>query len=278
MTLPLPPELPMLPAPRARALVLLMNPDAPIEGYVAIVEGDPGLTVSVLRAANSVASWPLHPVRSAHEAVVRLGTTQIRQIVTAAVLRSEFDRVDAAGIDADEMWRHLLGCAVLCEAGTPAGSRPESAFLAGLLHNIGRLAMAVQAPSRYRQVVDAVQEGGGPVPAERALFGIDHAVFGARICQKWQLPPEVISSVEAHHGAPVPEPSPLTPILREARSIVAGLGIGDGIHRPDARDPQVEAHPLLLEVGGREGLMGEIRWFREATTARTGLPARRRAG
>jgi len=275
MTLPVPPDLPILPAPRARALVLLMNPDAPLDGYIAIVEGDPSLTLSVLRAANSAASWPVQPVRSAREAVIRLGLAQVRQIVTAAVLRSEFDRVDGAGIDADELWRHLLGSAVLCEAGAPAGIAPEAAFLAGMLHNIGRLVMAVQSPSRYRQVVDAAQSGIDASAAERSLFGTDHAAFGARICERWQLPQEVTAVVGGHHAGAT---DPLSLTLSQARAIIGGLGIGDGVHRPDQRDPAMEEHPLLAEVDGREGLMAEIRWFREATTSRQGTPPRRMAG
>lgn len=273
MTLPLPPELPVLPAPRTRAILLLMNPDAPLEGYVALVEGDPSLTVGVLRAANSAASSPISPVRSAREAVVRLGIAHVRQLVTAAVLRSEFDRIDPAGIDADELWRHLLGCAVLCEAGSEADR--ESAFLVGLLHNIGRLAMAVQAPSRYREVVDAVQAGEDAIVVERTIFGIDHAAFGARICERWQMPVTVTEAVAGHHATATTR---LGAVLDQARSIVAGLGIGDGVHRPDARDPAVEERPLLVAVGSREGLLSEIRWFRDATVGRPGPATRRAAG
>ncbi|MDA0269742.1 MAG: HDOD domain-containing protein [Chloroflexi bacterium] len=266
MTLPIPPALPVLPAPRARALILLMNPDAPLDGFVAIVEGDPSLTLSVLRAANSVASSPIAAIRSAREAVIRLGLAQVRQIVTTAVLRSEFDDVDRAGVDTDEMWRHLLGTAVLAEAAAPAGPAAETAFVAGLLHDIGRLAMAAQAPSRYRRVVDVVQDGMDASAAEQDIFGVDHAAFGATILARWQLPAEVIAAVAGHHGDPADEAGAA---LHLGRSIIAGLGIGDGVRRPDRRDPAMEDHPLVARLGGREGLMSEIRWFREATVGRT---------
>jgi putative nucleotidyltransferase with HDIG domain len=274
MTLPIPPALPVLPAPRARALILLMNPDAPLDGFVAIVEGDPSLTLSVLRAANSVASSPIAAIRSAREAVIRLGLAQVRQIVTTAVLRSEFADVDHAGVDTDEMWRHLLGTAVLAEAAAPAGPAAETAFVAGLLHDIGRLAMAVQAPSRYRRVVDMVQDGMNPSTAEREVFGVDHAAFGASILSRWQLPAEVIAAVAGHHSEP---PDEAGAALCLGRSIIAGLGIGDGVRQPDLRNPVMEEHPLVVHLGGREGLMAEIRWFRVATVGRApasgGAPA-----
>ena len=103
MTLPLPPELPLLPAPRERALLVLMNPDASLEAYLSVIEGDPALTAAVLRAANSAMSWPVRPIRDASEGVVRLGTSAVRHLITATVVRSQFASIEAAGIPFDQI-------------------------------------------------------------------------------------------------------------------------------------------------------------------------------
>jgi len=275
MTLPLPPELPLLPAPRERALLVLMNPDASLQAYLSVVEGDPALTAAVLRAANSAMSWPVRQIKDASEGVVRLGTAAVRHLITATLVRSQFSSVEAAGIDTDELWRHVLGCALLSEAQTTDESEGRQAFTVGLLHDLGRLAMAAQAPTRYREVVDAAQNGISARNSERLLFGITHAEFGQRICDRWRLPEEMGVVVGMHHDIEiaddeVPEASPQDPVRRLAVAhwIVRGLGIGDGVHRPERRRAEAEEHTVLERFGGRAELMNRIRWFRDSTQGR----------
>lgn len=275
MMLPLPPELPLLPAPRERALLVLMNPDASLEAYFSVVEGDPALTAAVLRAANSAMSWPVREIKDASEGVVRLGTSAVRHLITATVVRSQFSSIEAAGIDADELWRHVLGCALLSEAQAKDEAEGRRAFTVGLLHDLGRLAMAAQAPTRYQEVVNAAQNGVSARDAERMLFGLTHAEFGQRICDRWRLPEEIGAIVGSHHDAEIgedelPEESPDDPVRRlaVARWIVRGMGVGDGVHRPERRRAEAEEHPVLARLGGRAELMHSIRWFRDSTQAR----------
>ena len=247
-----------------------MNPDADLDGLTAVVEGDPSLTTAALRAANSAMSWPVRPIRTAPEAVVRLGSSAVRHLITATVVRSQFTTIEAAGIDADELWRHLLGCALLCEQQAPGDGLRQVYFTAGLLHDLGRLGMAAQAPSRYRDVVFEAQSGTDATDAEHFVFGIDHAEFGLRICERWHLPSEVVEAVAQHHQ---PNAAPGIPAaLAAARDLVRDLGIGDGVHRPDRRDPSVEEHSLLVGLGGWAEFMSRIRWFRDATTSRPHVP------
>lgn len=274
MTLPLPPELPLLPAPRERALLVLMNPDASLEAYLSVIEGDPSLTAAVLRAANSAMSWPVRPIRDASEGVVRLGTSAVRHLITATVVRSQFASIEAAGIDADELWRHVLGCALLSEAQAQDEVVGRQAFTIGLLHDLGRLAMGAQAPTRYQEVVNAAQNGGSARDAERRLFGITHAEFGQKICERWRLPAEIGEVVGAHHETEISDdevPAAADdPVRRLAvsRWIVRNMGVGDGVHRPERRLPHAEEHPLLARLGGRADLMHNIRWFRDSTQGR----------
>ncbi|MEX2376353.1 MAG: HDOD domain-containing protein, partial [Dehalococcoidia bacterium] len=275
MVLPLPLELPVLPAPRERALIVLMDPDASLESYLAVVEGDPALTAAVLRAANSAHAWPIQPARNARDGVVRLGATAVRHLITATLVRSEFASVEAAGLDTDELWRHLLGCALLAEAQAPDEDSAREAFTAGLVHDLGRLAMAAQAPTRYRQVIETVREGHDPLGTEQAAFGINHAEFGLLIAQRWRLPEEITVAIGTHHrlqDRPIDTPPPpgadAAGRLALARWLMHGLGIGDGMQRNGPVDPVAEAHPLIIAAGGRPQLMKAVRWFRGSTRTR----------
>ncbi len=253
-------------------MLVLMNPDASLEAYLSVIEGDPALTAAVLRAANSAMSWPVREIRDASEGVVRLGTAAVRHLITATVVRSQFHSIEAAGIDADELWRHVLGCALISEAQARTEVDGRQAFTVGLLHDLGRLAMAAQAPTRYREVVNAAQNGVSAGAAERTLFGITHAEFGQRICERWRLPEEMALTVGAHHDLEIPDDEVPEACrddpgrrLAVARWIVRGMGIGDGVHRPERRRPEAEEHPLLMRLGGRADFMSSIRWFRDST-------------
>ena len=108
-------ELPTMPTPRARAMVLLWNAQADLGDFLAVIEGDPGLTTSVLRAANSAQSAPVDPVITARNAVVRIGLETTRQITVAALTRAEFETLEDSGIDVEHFWRWLLSIGLLTE-------------------------------------------------------------------------------------------------------------------------------------------------------------------
>ena len=84
---------------------------------------------------------------------MRVGLDSSREVISATLLNSEFDRLESAGLDVHELWRHLLAIGILAEALVEAEEQRTAAFVAGLLHDIGRLSLATQNPARYKQVV-----------------------------------------------------------------------------------------------------------------------------
>ena len=207
-------ELPTLPAPRARALLLLTDERSSLRTIAETIESDPALTIAVLQAANSAASASRLRIQTAHEAVARLGLGPTRRIVTGAVVGDIFRDLERAQIDVDAMWRYLVATALLADAVTD--SRGGGAFTAGLLHDIGRLAMAAADADRYADVVTRARAGLEVTTAERELFGEEHTTFGYRIAGEWLLPDDVAEVVLDHH---VGEASPLSrPSSRPAAS------------------------------------------------------------
>jgi putative nucleotidyltransferase with HDIG domain len=199
VALPVPRDLPVLPGPRVRAMVVLWNPDAKIEHIVSVVEGDPALTAAMLRAANSALSAPIEPITRAREAVLRMGWATSRQIITAALAGSQFDRLDESGLDVQDLWRHLLATGLLSEALATTPEQRSMAFVCGLLHDIGRLSMAAQNPPRYEQVVELVRHGIPVDDAERRRYGLTHNAWGARVCEAWGLPAMLTEAASQHH-------------------------------------------------------------------------------
>ena len=119
-------DLPTLPAAHTQALAMMSCHDAGAAEIAGIVEGDPVLTASVLRASNSAAYAPLSPIRTANDAIVRIGLSMTRRIVAGAALGSAFSNLSRSGMDVDELWRHVVACALLADATAWAdGPRPS---------------------------------------------------------------------------------------------------------------------------------------------------------
>ncbi len=256
---------PPLPGTHARALALLVDADAGLSEVAAIIEADPGLTASMLRAANSAASAANTPIVRVADALVRIGFRNARSLVVAALLRSQAGSLDGAGIDLGAFWDHLLATGLIAVAAAPPGEGRAAAFTAGMLHDIGRLAMAAVAPAEYHRVVALAHQGVPTMEAEREVFGTDHLETGLVAAGSWSLPAELTAAITSHHG-PCEEPTVAAVVA--GRRIAALLGYGDGVL--PARHPGLteEAGPddtrILATLGGPEALARRVAWFRNA--------------
>lgn len=278
-----PSDLPTMPSPRARGMVLLWNQGADLQDFLSVIEGDPALTASVLRAANSALSAPVEPVITARNAIVRIGLEGTRQITVAAMARAEFDGLDESGLDADDLWRWLLAVALLTEAfATHDGvSAPElqTAFTAGLLHQVGRLAFASRSPRKYQEVVDRVRSGADPLDAERELFGLDSVKVNEQIAFQWSLPSPLFEAVTTAERSPEDhgERSRLGGLVHEAGLVARALDFNDGFWRKltAVPEPLADDHPrrhTIEALGGAVGIREQITWFRHATAPRESQP------
>lgn len=259
--------IPTLPVARAHTLALLMQPSVSLGEIASVAESDPALSVVLLRAANSVASAPVDPIRHVADAIVRLGIDDTRGIIVGTLVQDATSAALArAGLDLDELWRHVIAAALLTEAACAtdparAAVRPF-AFTAGLLHDIGRLVLAARHPRRYERVVRLSQQGMDTRLAEVRQFGVDHAAFGGGVARAWGLPQTVTLAIVAHHEGG----EPLADALRQALALVIALGIGDGVIPPLPAALELgapEAAPVRL-TGGPAMLVRRIEWFRGA--------------
>ena len=265
-------ELPPLSVPRARAMELLAHPDVKVRELAQVVESDPALTASVLRAANSALSAARTPIKTADDAIIRIGLDETRRIVTGAVVGDTFDGVAYAGIDSSQLWRHLVATAILADAATGT-QRQSEAFTAGLLHDVGRLAMAVFDPDRYARVVEVARHGVGVAHSEFLLFGSEHTEWGARLAVKWNLSSDIVSAIAGHHDPP--EGDRLATAVATGRRVAWAFGIGDGILTPTATMAEIDmADAALIDrAGGVAALLERVAWYCGAIQGATAADA-----
>ncbi|HUU09868.1 MAG TPA: HDOD domain-containing protein [Phycisphaerae bacterium] len=142
----------------------------------------------------------------------------------------EADVVDA--VELPQLARHILATAMAAQviAARTGTIKPQVALLAGLLHDIGQFALRVLMPKAYGQVIRRLQNTGGDLlEAERDVLGIDHAVMGKRLAQRWGLPESLRNVIWLHHQAQVPSGrsagvGPLTELVRLADLLARQYG------------------------------------------------------
>ena len=171
-------DLPPLPGTHTRALGMVGQQDITFMELASVVETDPGLTAAVLRAANSALSSPINRIETAEQALVRIGIERTRRIVAGAILSGNLANLSQAGLDTDDVWRHIVACSLIADVTAWGEVRRSASFTAGLMHDVGRLAMANAIPDQYAEAVALIRGGIDAVEAEQTGFGIDHLLVG----------------------------------------------------------------------------------------------------
>jgi len=186
---------------------MALNPKA--DGYfdqvLKVVESEPTFAARILATANSAVAGARSPITTVRSALTRIGSLSASNLILAvAVSRVFVPRNDWE----KSLWRHALQVA-LAARGIAQRSRdpdldPEEAYVAGLLHDIGRFVMFQVAPEKLRRIEEG--EWDSPqqlVEIERSICGLTHTDLGAIACANWGLPDTIIGVVRDHHG-PVP--------------------------------------------------------------------------
>ncbi|MBI5108583.1 MAG: HDOD domain-containing protein [Rhodocyclales bacterium] len=252
--------LPSLPTVVMELLHTMGDEDVDIDRLARGIGNDQALAARTLRVANSPFYGIQGKVDTIAEAITVLGFVNVRSLVTTAGIATAWPTSAAAGFDARIFWRHSLSVASCAETlARHARLRPETHFLAGLLHDIGRLALVATHPDafadalRHRALNDCAL-----VESERAVLGFDHAEIGGELCRHWRIPGSIADAVERHH-----RPAPA--------SVGATVGMADVVHVADAI---AHAFDLAGDRDARVPVPEAAAWGRlalDATSLRTVL-------
>ncbi|MBK1680446.1 HDOD domain-containing protein [Rhodocyclus tenuis] len=220
-----------------RHLIHSLDDDlADVDTLVHDINSDPAIVGRLLAAANSAAFGLSARIDSARQAFLVLGINRVSAIILGAAL---LDRYHAGSPDFDArlLWRHTFGVAVCARVIAEASDEePETAFTAGLLHDIGQLLMVSVAPAAYARVLALQSEDDWSVlAAEHEVFGYNHAQAGGRLADYWRLPRDIAEAIAAHHE-PDRFDSTLGEIVHLAEALAHALDLGGP---PNNRVPAV---------------------------------------
>jgi putative nucleotidyltransferase with HDIG domain len=227
-------DLPALPAVVQRVIALTEDPKSTARDINNVLTQDQGLTAKVLRLANSAFYGFPRRISTVTDATILLGFQTIRSIVLAASVSEMMKReLKGYALERGELWRHSQATAVGARmlAREVKFSRLEVAYTAGLLHDIGKLILDAYLRDEYEAVLEKVEkEHVTFLEAEEALLGFHHALVGAKVAEKWNLPLELVEAIGFHHEPERAQENPkLTAIAHIADCMSVSLGMGVGV-------------------------------------------------
>ena len=168
------------------------------------IAADAGLASHLLRLVNSSLYGLSRRIGTVADALAVLGFNMVRRIVTAAVLQRPAQGRLPLTPATLEFWRHQLLTAALARwwHGNQGEGGEELAYMAGLLHDVGRLAMVARWPQQCDELLLA--QDGLAIEQERRRFGFDHAQAGAALLRLWNVPEPIVLATACHADAGAP--------------------------------------------------------------------------
>ena len=196
-------NLPTIPHILAEVNKMLQDNDVSVQKMGDIIESDQVLTSRILRLVNSAFYGFRSRIVDIRQAVMILGFNTVRNALTAVSVIDLFRAKEKyGGFDIRELWEHSATVAItgkhLAERAHLAS--PSDCFVAGLLHDIGKLIMAEHFTDIFKQALELTREKDiSFLAAEREISSIDHTLIGGYLARKWQLPNCLVDAILYHH-------------------------------------------------------------------------------
>lgn len=194
-------RLPPFPQVALRVLQLANKENVQLHELSGLISSDPAFASEVLTIANSLLYAPRFPANSVLQAIAVLGANNLQGLCLTVGVRAYMGKsLNQPCMRA--IWRHNLACALIADQLASVGFLDRDvAFTSGVMHDIGRLALAVIRPKEFGLLL--VTHTGSPasiLKAERELFGWDHCEAGRQLIAEWKMPAEFETIVSEHHA------------------------------------------------------------------------------
>ncbi len=193
-------KVPPFPPVAARLLTLLAQSDVKVKEVAELISSDATFTARLLQCVNSYEFGLSYPVSDIKQAVTLVGLDRTRQ-VTISHATAAYSKGAMRTAELRRCWQHTVATAVLSEEIAQAcGAFANVAFTAGIMHDIGRLALLVAYPHEYERIIrGAAEQSLDILDFEREEFGMDHAEAGRVLAERWGLPLELRVIAGRHH-------------------------------------------------------------------------------
>ncbi len=191
-----------LPEVYFRLKAALDNPETSFDDLGKIISSDSALVARLLKIVNSSFYNLSQPVENITTALSFVGTEQLSHLVLAASVTDQFQGIPRDLVDMKKFWKHSLACGFAAKylSSRRGGDGLESMFLAGMLHDVGKLVLFKKLPDVSRKVLEISRDKKMPANLiEKEIIGYDHALVGQELLRAWKLPESLVDPVAHHH-------------------------------------------------------------------------------
>lgn len=188
-----------------RIVAVLQNPRSSAMHIAEVVSKDVSLSARLLKLVNSPFYGFPGRIDTIQRAVTLLGSNELTTLAHGITVISQFEGMEAEGLNMQRFWEHSVACGLFARAlaGRKPGLSEERFFVAGLLHDIGRLVLIKECPLQMRYAMALARVEGLPLwRAERHVFGYDHSKVASLLLRTWHFPVDLERMI-AHHHTPL---------------------------------------------------------------------------
>lgn len=211
---------------------LVNDPNSDIAQIGSVISQDPDLTARLLKLVNSSYYGFDNSIDTVSRAITVVGLRELQHMVWASSAVETFNHLSPADANMAGFWRHSIFCAVTARilARECDILHPERMYVAGLLHDIGRLLVYHKFPTEAGKIIayERANPNSDIESFEKELMGFDHAEIGQALCASWDLPNSLVTAIGHHHNPEAAETFKLeTAILHVANVMAHALEMGD---------------------------------------------------
>jgi putative nucleotidyltransferase with HDIG domain len=242
-------DLPSLPVVVMELLNSFDQSDASVSVLADKVSRDQALAAKTLRIANSSFYGLQHKVTTIQQAIIVLGLDCIRTLITAAAVTENFASSQHATFDFKAFWRHSVSTAICAKAlARELKLNQDVAFIAGLLHDIGKLVLVTSFPQQYSQAIAyRATHDCYMLEAERKVLQVDHTVAGLALAEYWKFPVVMQKAIGNHHAPKIQDQGDIPGIVHLADAIAHALDLSG--QQDDLVPPVLETAWNSLNIG-----------------------------
>jgi len=258
-------RMPAFPSSVQKILELSSNINCPPKDLVVVIEKDPVMTMKILKVINSAYYSLPNKINSVAQSVVYLGINTVKNLALAIAAVGVLPSRNPKNFDMQKYLVHSLSTACiarqLCTL-AKGDVEPGDAYIAGLLHDFGKVVLAQYMSDEYQQIMMLVEQQEISLDeAEREVLGIDHALIGAMLTRRWQFPYELSECIADHHN-PDAESTLLLDCVRVGNQISRREKLGNG-HNPFRADERLVSTRFGVNFDAVVQSLGDVQKFIE---------------
>ncbi|MFH2065083.1 MAG: HDOD domain-containing protein [Pseudomonadota bacterium] len=195
-------KLPSLPTIFSQIIDLMSDPNSDAKDFSNLISKDPALAARLLKIVNSAFYGYRSKIDTISHAVMIIGTSELYSLCLSTSVLTLFHDIPSTLVDMSSFWKHSIGCGMIAKkiAAHRGETNRERFFVAGLLHDIGRLIIYSSLPDQAHDMLTyAAQKKDLLYQAETRVLGFHHAEIGGKLLAKWKLPGKLADVVRFHH-------------------------------------------------------------------------------